>query len=192
MDEIAKGFVCVSVPVPPWRSIMGLIAEIRRCEAASATVAAVAMAYVCIDTMAFLSMPAGQSSQTRTDFINWVDKYIKGHPKQPYSYEGKDVYAARCAVLHTFSAEAEQHRQDASIKMFGYHDGGLHALNPKINPRLVIIGTASFLNDVTIAVETFMKDCQVDQALRMRVEGRLHVLLNTFPFPLSSGSSTGA
>lgn len=162
-----------------------LFTEIKRCEAAGATIVAVAMAYVCIDTMAFLSMPNGKSSQTKPDFIAWVDKYLKGDPRQPYSYDGTDVYAARCAVLHSFSAEAERHRKDTSIKLFGYHNGGLHGFDPNINARLVVIGTASFLNDAIIAVESFMKECEADEVLRQRVEGRLQALLHTFPFRLS-------
>jgi hypothetical protein len=60
-----------------WEAITDITAEIKRCEAAGATLAAITMAYVCIDTMAFLSMPAAQTSQTRNDFIAWVNAYRK-------------------------------------------------------------------------------------------------------------------
>src|SRR4051812_39407898 len=93
-----------------WNGITGIIAEIKRCEAAGATMAAVAMAFVCIDTLAYLSMPAQQTSQTRTDFITWVNAYLKGDANQPYQYDGKDVYAARCSVLHAFGSESEMYR----------------------------------------------------------------------------------
>ena len=36
-----------------WNAITGLVGEIKRCEEAGATVAAVCLAYVCIDTMAY-------------------------------------------------------------------------------------------------------------------------------------------
>ena len=166
-----------------WGAIIGIIAEIKHCEAAGATIAAVTMAYVCIDTMAYLSMPAGQTSQTRSDFIAWVNTYLKGHPDQPYEYDGLDVYAARCSLLHAFSAEADLHRRDQNIRKFGYHDGGQHAFNPEVSPNLVIIGTASFLNDVVIAVESFIKACQQDNELRQLVESRLPAVYPTMPFP---------
>jgi len=171
-----------------WNAIAGIVAEIKRCESAGATMAAVAMAYVSIDTMAFLSMPSGQTSQTRADFIAWVNAHLKGHPSQPYEYDGTDVYAARCSVLHAFGSEAEMHRKDGTIRKFGYHDGGLHAFNPSVSPNLVIIGVASFLNDVVIAVESFMKACQADASLRGLVEARLPTVLQTMPFP--QGTST--
>ena len=47
-----------------WGAVAGIVAEIKHCESAGATMAAVTMAYVCIDTIAFLSMPSGQTSQS--------------------------------------------------------------------------------------------------------------------------------
>jgi hypothetical protein len=166
-----------------WQAVTGIVAEIKRCEAAGATMVAVTMAFVGIDTMAFLSMPSGRSSQTREDFVAWVNTYVKGHPSQPYQYDGTDVYAARCAVLHAFGAEAEVHRRNQDIRKFGYHDGGLHAFNPAVSPNLVIIGVASFLNDVVIAVESFTKASEADANLRARVETRLPTVFQTMPFP---------
>ena len=52
-----------------WAAITGLLAEIKRCEAAGATTAAVAVAYVCIDTMAFLSLPVNQDGSSKAP--NW-------------------------------------------------------------------------------------------------------------------------
>ena len=165
----------------PWAGITGLVNELKRCEAAGATGAALVMAYVCIDAMAYLSMPADKSEQTRHDFIAWVDDYLRGHPDQPYQYRGLDVYAARCAVLHAFGSEAALHRGDPEIRLFGYHDGGRHMFNPAVAPNLVLIGTASLLNDVVDAVGAFLKVCQEDDALRTRVEVRLPKVLQFLP-----------
>jgi hypothetical protein len=170
-----------------WNSITGLVAEIRRCEAAGATTAAVAMAYIAIDTMAFLGLPADRDKQTRADCIAWVDAYLRGHPDQAYQYRGMDVYGARCAVLHAFGSEVDFHQQYPDAKRFGYHDGGEHRYDPAVDERLVIIGTASFINDVVAAVGQFVQTCQVDAELRARVEPRLPQLLATFS-PLAPGA----
>jgi hypothetical protein len=170
------------------QGLVDLVTEIKKCESAGATAAAVAMAFICVDTMAFLSMPTGQTSQTRADFIAWVDRYLKGHPSQTYQYRGIDVYAARCGLLHAFTAEADLHRRDPAIRMYGYHDGGRHAFNASISPNLVIIGTASFLNDVTIAVGNFLQASTTDADLRARVESRLPMVYATMPFPGGSPS----
>lgn len=164
-----------------WNSVSGLVAEIKRCEDAGATTAALALAFVCIDTMAFLALPADRDKQGRADFIAWVDSYLKGHKDQPYQYRGLDVYGARCALLHAFGSEVDYHRQCPDAKKFGYHDGGKHAYDPAQNEHLVIIGTASFLNDVVSAVKAFCQACIADPDLRARVEGRLPKVLATFP-----------
>lgn len=164
------------------QAVAGLIDQIKRCEAAGATTAALAMAFVCIDTMAFLGLPAGRERQGRTDFIVWVDTFLKGHEDQPYQYRGIDVYGARCAMLHAFGSEADYHQQFPDAKKFGYHDGGKHAYDPMIDENLVIIGTASFLNDVVHAVGAFVETWKGDAALRERVAVRLGKVLSTFPF----------
>lgn len=164
-----------------WNAITGLIAQIKRCEEAGATAAAVAMAYIAIDTMSFLGLPTDRHKQGRVDFVAWVDSYLRGHESQPYQYRGIDVYGARCALLHAFGSEVGYHQQFPHVKKFGYHDGGQHAYDPAINEHLVIIGTASFLNDVSIAISSFLQACQVDLALRARVEARLPRILATFP-----------
>ena len=164
-----------------WDGVSGLLAEIKRCEDAQATTAAVAMAYVCIDTMAFLSLPAAKHKQGRTDFIVWVGAYLKGHEDQPYKYRGLDVYGARCALLHAFGSEVDYHQIYPDAKKFGYHDGGKHAYDPAVDDHLVIIGTASFLNDVVHAVGAFVEACKADAELRCRVEARLPTVLATFP-----------
>lgn len=161
--------------------VFDLLNEIIRCQKADATVAAIAMIYVFVDTMAFLSMPTGQTTQTRKDFISWVDNYLKANPAQPYQYRGLDVYAARCSLLHAFSAEAEAHRKDPSIHRYSYTDNGPHAYDPKEPTGLVIISVALLIHDLCTATELFFGDWSRDQALRTRVANRLPALYNTFP-----------
>lgn len=168
-----------------WRCIPGMAEEIRRCEAAGATAAALAMAFISIDTMTFLSLPDGVEAQGRMDFINWVDAYLKGHPDQPYQYRGIDVYGARCAMLHSFGSAAQFHDRYGEALLFGYHDGGMHMHNPEVDPRLVMIGSASFLNDVVSALSNFMEACSTSPELKARVEPRLARVLAVVPLPPS-------
>lgn len=71
-----------------WAAIGGLVAEIRKCEEVGAYMGALVLCFVCADAMAYLAMPAGQSSQTRVDFISWINTYLMGHPEQLYQYRG--------------------------------------------------------------------------------------------------------
>lgn len=170
-----------------WKGIGQLIGEIKHCQDAGATTAAMAMAFICMDTMAFLSLSADRTKQGRSDFIAWVDAYLKGHGDQPYQYRGLDVYGARCALLHAFGSETNYHQQYPDAKRFGYHDGGKHTYDPAQDEHLVIIGTASFLNDVIHGVGAFVVACKADSDLRGRVEARLPGALQTFPFSQNEG-----
>jgi len=54
-----------------------------------------------IDTMAYLSMPAGKKNQDCYDFIDWTEKYILFKGKEKLS--GLELYIARCIILHSYS-----------------------------------------------------------------------------------------
>ncbi len=113
------------VPVNPLNAITSLLKEIGRCQDARAASATAVMVYVGIDVMAFLSMPETHAKQGRSDLVAWVDTYLTATPESTYQYDGRDVYGARCAMLHTYSIEADYHQQNADVKRFGYHDGGI-------------------------------------------------------------------
>ncbi len=170
------------------KPIIDLVKEIKTCEAAGAITAATALSYICIDTLAYWSAPRGQENVTKDDFIEWVDHYLKGDASQPYKYSGVDLYAARCAVLHNWGAEAQSHRNDSSIPLFGYSNGGSHQLNPEVSERMVIIGVASLINDLVIAIESFLCAAESDDELRARMGSRIDKVMANFPFPRKSES----
>lgn len=61
-----------------------------------------------IDTMGYLAMPESQEDVTRSDFINWAEKYIRFPGGEQVN--GVDLYGARCAMLHTYSAQSRMSR----------------------------------------------------------------------------------
>lgn len=172
-----------------YQGLLDLVGEIKKCERAGATVGALALCFVCIDTMAFLSMPAAKTKQGRSEFIAWTNRYMKADLSQEYQYRGIDVYAARCGLLHAFSAEADLHRSDSSIYVFGYHDGGAHHLYEDRIPKVAAIGTASFFNDLAIAVHTFLSECLINVELRELVSGRLSKVYRVMPLQRESDST---
>lgn len=168
-----------------WGSLIGLVSELKQCDEGGMITASIALAFICIDTFSNLARPTNKSRGTRSDFIEWVDQYLEEHPDQPYKYRGKDVYAARCAFLHTYGSEAQLHEKDSNIIKFGYYDGGEHKYNVDIDPTKAIIGTRSFINDVVNASKSFLEACKNDSLLRKRVELRLPNVLQTFPLTKS-------
>jgi len=164
-----------------WSPIVSLAAQIRQCDEIGLVCPSLAMCFVSIDSMASLARPVEKPKVTRRDFIDWVDQYLHGHPDQKYAYRGKDVYAARCAFIHTYGATSEIHEQDGDSIKFVYHDGGRHSYAPDSEPNLVVIGVRSFTNDVINAIDAFMENCSSDSELRGRVTSRLDELFSTLP-----------
>lgn len=166
-----------------WQSIINIVAELKRCDEEGIVTASIAMAFICIDTLANLSRPIEKQRSTRSDFKEWVDTHLKSHPDQPYKYRGKDVYAARCAFLHTYGSEASPHEDDPDTIRFIYSDGGKHIYDSTVESDLAIIGTKSFINDVVHAVDSFLNQCKSDLSLKKRVEERLPSVLLAMPYP---------
>lgn len=162
--------------------LVSLINEIKKCEEAGAITAALAMSFICIDSAVYLGLPQGREKQNKNDFIVWVDQYLKAHPQQTYKYRGIDVYGARCAVLHSFSSEADFHLINPDTKIYGYHDGGIHVDDSELNGRTVLVGIPSFIDDVVRAVVDFLQESLSDQALKIRIEDRSQKMLENFPF----------
>ncbi|MFM5368304.1 hypothetical protein ACET9U_00900 [Aeromonas veronii] len=165
-----------------WLSLVGMISELKKCDELGVITASIAMGFIVIDTMASLARDEDKCRATRADFNDWVNRYLKGDSEQTYQYRGKDVYAARCAFLHSYSSDAELHRTDPDIIKFLYHDGGRHIYNLTVDSSIVIIATRSFVYDIICAVNQFMDECGRDMRLRTKVESRLSSVLQSMPY----------
>lgn len=157
--------------------LVQLLGEISKSFDADATVSALAMIYIGLDTMALLACPLGQTSQTRSDFIAWVDRYLKADPTSEYQYEGIDLYAARCAVLHSYGSVSDLHRGQKPPRTFGYVDNGPH--RHSVADRFVLISVASLAHDFSSAAMEFLSGLQSDPDLKARVDSRMPSLFFT-------------
>lgn len=157
--------------------LLQILDEIGRAQDAGADVAALALVYVGIDTMALLGCPLGQQSQTRVDFIGWVETYLKAASGSDYQYEGLDLYAARCGLLHAYGSEADLHGRPNPPRKFGYADNGLHRKDDAAG--FVLISIAVLIRDFGRAVERFVEAMKADAELKARVDSRMPSLLLT-------------
>ena len=75
--------------------------------------------YSAIDTMGLLDAPPSQIDATGPGFKSWVRKYLLGDPR--VNFNDADLWAARCAVLHTFTSESRLSRegQAKELQYFG-------------------------------------------------------------------------
>jgi hypothetical protein len=73
-------------------------------------------AYATIDIMAWLNRAENHRDVRRSDFIDWVELYLL--PDSELSCTGMDLYAGRCSLLHSYSAESRLSRQGAASELF--------------------------------------------------------------------------
>jgi len=70
---------------------------------------ALALIYCGVDIFAALGRPQTQQHTTRRDFLRWCDRYLL--PGSELSCSAIDLYAARCAVLHTYTSKSTMSRE---------------------------------------------------------------------------------
>src|SRR6266851_5621988 len=85
-----------------------MLEAIQLCCAKGLAVPGLTLLYAAMDGMAWLVLPEGTQEVKRKDFESWADKYFVPEMRaRGYSdITADDLYAARCALVHTQTAEA--------------------------------------------------------------------------------------
>ena len=159
--------------------VKGLFGEIIKVREANALSATIIMIYVAIDTMAFLSMPLTKKKNGNVEFIEWVNKYLKTETSQPYQYDGKDMWGARCAKLHSYASESE-YAKDHNCKLYGYVNGMNYFYNPEESEQLVLIGVHRLVSDFGDALISFLRDAAKNANLKTTLDQRLEKVCEQF------------
>ena len=143
--------------------------------------ASLILTYSAIDCMASLIMPENQKDVTRSDFIKWVDEYMKSDPGQSYQYQGVDLWGARCGLVHRYSGFSRL-SEKGECKIFQYHNGGNHIYNPSISQNVVMISARRLINDFYEGMRAFLKNLIENERLRGRVGKRIGNLFHVSPY----------
>jgi hypothetical protein len=130
--------------------------------------------YATLDILAWLSRPQSQPDVLRDDFVQWVDKYLL--PKARLNCNAIDLYAARCSIIHSYSAESKLSR-DGLARQICYTSG---SKDPKhlqddldsVNYDAVVIHIDTLFNALRRSIDDFKKDLNSNQELAARVFGR--------------------
>jgi hypothetical protein len=122
------------------------------------------MQFIELDTWAFLTRPASMTIHDRKSFTWFIERYMRDAPRQGYSYSPKDVYAARCGLLHTFGALANMHERDKSVVIWRFHLGKLNTFVPGLD-RMAYISATRFIRDAHAAVSASLKEVRADDAM---------------------------
>ena|SRR3990172_563770 len=114
-----------------------------------------------IDAMAYLSTPDGQEDVTKTDFIDWVDRYIRFPGAEQLT--GADLYGARCAMLHSYGVASRMSRE-GKCRMIGYMDISNPPIryNPTVSKELVLVSLPALKTALFDGMDRFLVDVYKD------------------------------
>jgi hypothetical protein len=133
---------------------------------------ALILIYTLIDTFAWVVSDRNEKS-TRKRFENWVGNWMLAHRPLPCS--ATELYAARCAVLHTLSSQtALTQSGEARQVAHAWGAADVAQLQASINARgrtdVVALSIEELFDAVTDAMERVMKASQTDRMLYDRLE----------------------
>ena len=100
-----------------WK-IWDVVGAVRSCLDQRLWEPALILLYSNIDALAWLGCPKEQTDVTRADFIGWVSTYML--PIEGTDCTAEDLYAARCGLLHTHTADSRLNRNKRARRVY-YH-----------------------------------------------------------------------
>jgi hypothetical protein len=141
---------------------------------------AVILIFSGIDSMAFLNMPESQTDVKRTDFIDWVDRYMKFPCKEKLT--GADLYGARCAMLHTYGVVSKMSR-DGKCRMVGYMSESVPEIrfNPGVNKNFVLVSVPALAESFYKGIDEFLVNLFTNKEKVRVAEDRLKWFVQELP-----------
>jgi hypothetical protein len=136
--------------------------------------AALILTYSGVEMMAFLNMPLGKLDVTRSDFIDWADKYMAPHLPESASGQritGKDLYGARCSALRGTDSRLAREGHCQLIRYASSAAGDA-----------ITIGVEELVRAFFRATDSFFAQMLADESRAAIVADRLEQMLKTLPF----------
>jgi hypothetical protein len=145
---------------------------------ANCWVQALVILYSAIDTLAWLSREEGDV--TRSDFCNWVSAYMD--PTVQLGCTPKDLYAARCGMLHSSTAESKLSREHKASELW-------YVTSPRSLPNLqALVGAKAKVVCVTALLDAFSQGVvkfsnELDETRRRETAERMRRWVRFVPRP---------
>lgn len=142
---------------------------------------ALVVLYSAIDTLAWSTRRSGDV--TRGDFCRWVTQYMQ--PEATLGCTAKDLYGARCALLHSGSAESKMSREGAAMEIW-YATAKksvpvLLAAVAKKGVQAKVVCTTDLIAIFSEGVMKFSQDLEGDPSKQREVADRILRWLNFIP-----------
>lgn len=148
--------------------------------------AALILVYCGIDAMAYLTMPTGKDKVTRADFVAWAEMYLQfrdANKNPTLALPGIELYAARCALVHTYSSEADLHKEGKAKRQIGYGDEFLPEVAEKADvEHFVMLSIRGLVDAFARGVAATLQDIKGDEPRRKVFAERLNRMVHELPF----------
>lgn len=159
-----------------------LLFTIRACIENKILLPGLILLYSGIDIMAWLNMPKSRTEAKTVDFINWVNKYI---PLNDINCSAIDLYAARCALLHSYTADSKLSNKGVAKKFFyawgSSNETNLQKVIDYYGEPIISVHVNKLLLGFITGVERFKQDIANDQKLAERISMRSQKIFTNMP-----------
>lgn len=165
----------------------GIKEPIMLCMKNSAVRAALQLMYAAIDSLTMLGLPEGQERATRKDYAAWCEKYLKFNTQE--NVRGLEWFAARCGLLHNYTAESKLSK-DGKVRMVAYYSGeGPDIIyRPKESESLVMVRIEGLIDAFYKALDTFIVDLYAKRK-KEDIEKRFNKMFHILPYEQETASN---
>jgi hypothetical protein len=132
---------------------------------------ALILIYSAIDTVSWLD--SKDEYANRTSFMAWVDSYLI--KARPIRCSSKDLYGARCGILHTCSADSRLSKVgEARLFCYAWGSAGVDIMQEtidlaRLDGEFVTIHVTELFDAWDLGVKQFLKDIEKNAAREARV-----------------------
>ena len=155
-----------------YKNSYALLEGIEDCLKMERIMPCLALIYVGIDVMASTDKKSGEG--TRDSFERWVGRYMIGGKQLPCS--ATDLYAARCGILHTFTAESDL-SQKHKAKIITYAWGAaeseqLQRATTILNESYLCIHLRDLIDVFRSGIKDYLIEVEQDEQRRSGLEAK--------------------
>jgi hypothetical protein len=156
------------------RNLAELFNAIQLCMRSKMVTPALVVLYSAIDIAGWLDAE-DPGAAVRTRFVSWVDKYLL--PAQPFRCTALELYAARCGVVHTFTADSDlTQRGTARRIIYAWGDSRAEVLQEMIDlaqmSGWVPVQVEKLIEGYRLGVEAFLGRLDRDPERAARVSAK--------------------
>lgn len=154
------------------KNLAQMVIGARACLDRDLPMPALVLIYSLIDSFAWAVDP--KEANTRTRFENWLTKYV--YPASPLPCTPTELYAARCAVLHTLTSKGHLHIK-GKLREIAYAWGAAKtrtlseaAVIANVSDRYVGLHLNEFLDALTNGIERTFAAAETDAELAKNLD----------------------